>query len=467
MALSSTADVAKRPSVRERFEPHAIEGKDNKHKIRISNIGGRYLVFDVADVARLRRQHSMCAILVGITPQAPNQNVFSSLPLELTADEVRWLVHERRAAYVADDLQAHLSSLAQPAIRRAYLQSVQQQRQAAQELADEVAAQRERRGAEIRANNVAKCATRMSKKAQSKKAARKSASNCESVIKKGTENETLDPKAENHARAKSKSVQEIAEAFEVPREPHDQATSSVADTADLQNLVATATDGVNAETDFDPRLSFGTEKVSHKDTTESFDGLAEVAGKHSSRDGQTTTLHHKQDQGTDWATLSLESQHQIDARGEKQKKKTTSSTAVSPLVQITPTTSHGLVGDDEADNDVNVVTPAAWSTLSPAALSAASLRAHLASRGYYTTPGLRFGGTLSVYPGDPFRYHAHFVAMTYGWNEPIPLLDVVSQGRLATGVKKSLLISGSKPVEHSCDGGEAGVRAFSLEWAAI
>ncbi|CAK7266158.1 tRNA-splicing endonuclease subunit [Sporothrix epigloea] len=456
MALSSTADVAQRLSERDRFDPHAIEEIDSKHKIRISNIGGRYLVFDVTDVARLRRQHNMCAILVGITPQAPNQNVFSSLPLELTADEVRWLVHERRAAYVADDLLAHLTSLAQPAVRRAYLQSVQQQRQAAQLLADEVAAQRERRGAEIRANNVAKCATRKGKKAESKKAASKSASSCESVVEKEKGNRANDTEVEEYGRAESQSVIEIAEA-----------PVSVTDPADLHKVVPTATDGVNAGNDLDLQLSFCTEKDTHRETTGSFDGLAEANAKQSLRDGQTMTVHHKQDQGAETATLSTESEHQTETRGECQKKKATSSTAVSALVQITPTTSDGLVGDDEADNDAKTVAPAAWSSLPPAALSAASLRAHLASRGYYTTPGLRFGGTLSVYPGDPFRYHAHFVATTYGWNEPIPLLDVVSQGRLATGVKKSLLISGSKPVEHSCVGGEAGVRAFSLEWAAI
>src|SRR5699024_6249032 len=38
-----------------------------------------------------------------------------------------------------------------------------------------------------------------------------------------------------------------------------------------------------------------------------------------------------------------------------------------------------------------------------------NLHRHLYNRRYFMTPGLRFGAHLSVYPGDPFRYHAHFL----------------------------------------------------------
>lgn len=100
------------------------------------------------------------------------------------------------------------------------------------------------------------------------------------------------------------------------------------------------------------------------------------------------------------------------------------------------------------------------------------LFAHLNSRGYFVTPGLRFGGDYSVYPGDPFRFHAHFMATGYGWEEEITMLDLVASGRLGTAVKKGYLLGGQRPrTDGRCeagdlvDGGE--VRAFCMEWAGM
>jgi hypothetical protein len=43
--------------------------------------------------------------------------------------------------------------------------------------------------------------------------------------------------------------------------------------------------------------------------------------------------------------------------------------------------------------------------------------------------GLRFGGDYSVYPSDPFRYHAHYLANGYGWDEEVAMLDLATSGR--------------------------------------
>ncbi|KEY66588.1 hypothetical protein S7711_01882 [Stachybotrys chartarum IBT 7711] len=86
--------------------------------------------------------------------------------------------------------------------------------------------------------------------------------------------------------------------------------------------------------------------------------------------------------------------------------------------------------------------------------------------GYYTTPGLRFGARYSVYPGDPLRFHAHHMANEYSWDEEIPILDVVGGGRLATAVKKSLLIGGQKQSETDSSD-ENTVKLYSIEWAAM
>ncbi|KAL5387093.1 hypothetical protein DPSP01_003703 [Paraphaeosphaeria sporulosa] len=70
---------------------------------------------------------------------------------------------------------------------------------------------------------------------------------------------------------------------------------------------------------------------------------------------------------------------------------------------------------------------------------------YLHTKGYFMMPGLRFGCHYSVYPGDPLRFHSHFLATGLGWDEEFDLLDIVGGGRLGTGVKKAYLIGGEEP----------------------
>ena len=51
-------------------------------------------------------------------------------------------------------------------------------------------------------------------------------------------------------------------------------------------------------------------------------------------------------------------------------------------------------------------------------------------QGYYLTSAAKFGGDFLVYPGDPHRYHSHFVAIVLSWNRVLSPLDIVSFGRL-------------------------------------
>jgi tRNA-splicing endonuclease subunit Sen34 len=133
----------------------------------------------------------------------------------------------------------------------------------------------------------------------------------------------------------------------------------------------------------------------------------------------------------------------------------------APLPSITPTTSAHLL-----PIPLNPV-----STKVDPSPSSYPLYKYLNSRGYYTTPGLRFGGDYSVYPGDPFRYHAHYMANSYGWDEGIPMLDLVTSGRLGTAVKKSFLFGAEKPGKEiggpAKEGGQGEVRVFCIEWAGM
>lgn len=104
----------------------------------------------------------------------------------------------------------------------------------------------------------------------------------------------------------------------------------------------------------------------------------------------------------------------------------------------------------------------------PAVPSSYPLFAHLHSRDYFITPGLRFGCDYTVYPGDPLRFHSHFVATGYGWNEEIRMLDIVGGGRLGTGVKKGFLIGGEDLEENEEGKSKSnGVRTFCIEWGGM
>jgi len=117
-------------------------------------------------------------------------------------------------------------------------------------------------------------------------------------------------------------------------------------------------------------------------------------------------------------------------------------------------------------------------TISPPSYA---LFTHLHAHSYYLSPGLRFGCQFLVYPGDPLRFHSHFLANGLGWDEEIGLLDLVGGGRLGTGVKKGWLIGGRVEVEGGdgdgveggdhggdADGGREGkVRTFCIEWGGM
>jgi tRNA-splicing endonuclease subunit Sen34 len=97
---------------------------------------------------------------------------------------------------------------------------------------------------------------------------------------------------------------------------------------------------------------------------------------------------------------------------------------------------------------------------------------YMHSRGYFAMPGLRFGCNYSVYPGDPLRFHSHFLATGLDWDEEFDLMDVIGGGRLGTGVKKAYLLGGEDSDAKAEAKEEGGleikpVRAFSIEWAGL
>ena len=146
-----------------------------------------------------------------------------------------------------------------------------------------------------------------------------------------------------------------------------------------------------------------------------------------------------------------------------------------PPTTTTPAPAVSKKDQDTTTTTLPSVTPTTSTSLLPASPSTAPLDTALAkyplyrylnARGYYTTPGLRFGGDYSVYPGDPFRYHAHYLANSYGWDEEVAMLDLVTSGRLGTAVKKGFLFGAEKPGGGG-EKGEGEVRVFCIEWAGM
>jgi tRNA-splicing endonuclease subunit Sen34 len=128
--------------------------------------------------------------------------------------------------------------------------------------------------------------------------------------------------------------------------------------------------------------------------------------------------------------------------------------AVEPM-QVTPTTSYPPLEASPAKSEKGF----------PQVSSSYPLFAHLHERGYFQCPGLRFGCQYVAYPGDPLRFHSHFLVTSHEWDEEIDLLDIVGGGRLGTGVKKGYMIGGAMQKDDSEGDGE--VRTFSIEWAAM
>ena len=83
---------------------------------------------------------------------------------------------------------------------------------------------------------------------------------------------------------------------------------------------------------------------------------------------------------------------------------------------------------------------------------------YLHGKGYWMTPGLRFGCEYSAYPGDPLRYHSHFMVHVEKEAEQVDMLTLVGGGRVATQTRKAWMLAGEADGE---------VRVFSIEWAGF
>ncbi|KAK2846451.1 hypothetical protein Q5P01_009450 [Channa striata] len=83
----------------------------------------------------------------------------------------------------------------------------------------------------------------------------------------------------------------------------------------------------------------------------------------------------------------------------------------------------------------------------------------LRGRGFYLTSAGKFGGDFLVYPGDPLRFHAHFIAICLSLDESICLPDVLAVARLGSNVKKTVLLCSPRM--------DGAVTYTSLQWSGM
>ncbi|CZT07161.1 hypothetical protein WAI453_010857 [Rhynchosporium graminicola] len=145
---------------------------------------------------------------------------------------------------------------------------------------------------------------------------------------------------------------------------------------------------------------------------------------------------------------------------ESNKSERLSTTTKSPTVNafaVTPTTSYPTSSQPQNPSQ----------QLKPTVSSSYALFAHLHSRDYYIMPGLRFGCNYNVYPGDPLRFHSHFLATGYDYDQDIPMFDIIGGGRLGTSVKKGFMMGGEvREAEGTATRGDK-VRTFCIEWGGM
>nr|XP_061811901.1 tRNA-splicing endonuclease subunit Sen34-like [Nerophis lumbriciformis] len=85
--------------------------------------------------------------------------------------------------------------------------------------------------------------------------------------------------------------------------------------------------------------------------------------------------------------------------------------------------------------------------------------ADLRGRGFYLTSAGKFGGDFLVYPGDPLRFHAHFIALCVRADQDVALSDLLAISRLGSNVKKTVLLCSPRD--------DGGVTYSSLAWSGM
>ncbi|KAL9088893.1 MAG: hypothetical protein Q9165_005950 [Trypethelium subeluteriae] len=311
--------------------------------VPISQVAGRYFLYDADVVTFIRREYHITGVLIGNLPQAPQQNVFSGIPLELMPEEVR-LLAEKKVVYVIDDASNH---------RNAFRNMSGSERMALLAACDK----------------------------QGREAARK---------------------AQNKASKRKEEALKRKGMTSLPKTRNDTRTSATSEAGVDEDEILFAS----------PANSFP-----------------------------------------------------IPSSGSRIPLAPVFANETMPF-GITPATSHSALALPDPRSESSLLSI-------PEAPPSYPLFKYLHDKGYFLSPGLRFGAQYMAYPGDPLRFHSHFLAVGKEWEEDWELGELVAGGRLGTGVKKGFLVGGTgddsaiKGSENGEGKGNKGVRAFCVEWSGM
>ncbi|KAF2719364.1 SEN34 subunit of tRNA-splicing endonuclease [Polychaeton citri CBS 116435] len=352
----------------------------------IFTLASKYLLYDINTITYTRAIHNISGVLIGSLPQAPQQNVFLGIPLELMPEEARLLV-EKGVAYIVDDVKAHKTGyLARDGLeegeRKAFQLALRKQGQSA-------------------AKEVNKRSDERKKAALEKVGLADRADNWNDIP-----NDMFSASSASGRDGKKKKG--------MRRQPGDVTPKSESETQ------SKTSGNVTDESLFGPPVPVNGSTIAPLPARKPSNTRAEVA---------------------------------IEP----------SAFAMTPTTSYPPLKAPLPPASSSAKQDLERLPPV------PASYS---LYRYLHERGYFLSPGLRFGCQYTAYPGDPLRFHSHFLCNGMDWDEEFDLLDLVGGGRLGTGVKKGYLIGGQEHKAGGEDNEEVGgkneeVRAFCVEWAGM
>ncbi|KAK0253853.1 hypothetical protein B0A54_15504 [Friedmanniomyces endolithicus] len=359
----------------------------------IFTLAHRYLLYDIATISHIRAHHNIPGVLIGLLPQAPQQNVFSGIPLELMPEEAR-LLCEKGVAYIVDDVRAHKQGFLDRRMgdeeRRVFREGLRRQGVAA--------------------------ARQVKEKAEGRKLAA-----MQRRVESGASVENWNDLPEDMLRPASRAGKS-KKGKKGQKQDSGLATPDAGETGEVAKPSASDTaDGPNA--------SSNTSIEGGEEEEESLFGPPTNSFPAKSLTIQTRTT----------STAS---------RKDPEPYGITPATSYPPLVATSPPSRSNATTPthptEDPEQDVHQL---------PDVPPSYPLYRHLHSKSYFLMPGLRFGCQYTAYPGDPLRFHSHFLCSGMGWDEEFDLLDLVTGGRMGTGVKKGYLLGGIAK-----GGGKAGGR---------